>query len=176
MAGRRHTVLKPEAPHGGAVISECQEYRYWLWRSLLPRINEAVAWVLNNPSTADAKANDPTVAKAWKYTTDWGFESMIFVNTNPHRSTDPALARVPPFWAQLNNDRWLIHAMRHSKVVVCGWGDKANPELAKRAVTVAHALGPLSALRVTKQGNPQHPLYLPGNLKPIVWNPEKWLH
>lgn len=141
-----------------------------------PHIRRAVAWVLNNPSTADGKHNDPTVAKAWTFTTSWGYDSMIFVNTNPYRSTDPKAARMPSELALRANDAWLAHAMKHSQLTVCGWGDKANPELAKRALLVVHALGPVHALRITKQGNAQHPLYLPGNLTPTIWNPEKWLH
>lgn len=148
----------------------------WLWRSLRPVTERVCAWVLNNPSTADGEENDPTVAKAWKFSTSWGYDCMIFLNTNPHRSTDPKAAKMPPPEVLQGNDLWLSRAMHACQLVICGWGDKANWELTQRAVNVMHTLGPLHALRITKQGNPQHPLYLPGDLKPIPWSPDKWLH
>lgn len=160
----------------GAVVSDCAGYRMWLWRSRFERVRRAVAWVLNNPSTADADNDDPTVRRAWAFSTSWGYDSMIFVNTNPHRSTNPKLARVPPESVLEANDDWLRHAITGVETVICGWGDKANPDLARRAVRVMHSLGPLHALRITKAGSPQHPLYLPGNLTPTLWNPERWLH
>jgi len=174
MAGRRHTVLRPEAPFAGAYITG--DYRTWLWRSRFAHVKRAIGWVLNNPSTADGEHNDPTVAKAWAFSTAWGYDSMVFVNTNPYRSTDPKLAKMPPEEVLVQNDEWLRTIMTSTLMVVCGWGDKANPELARRAVIVMHELGPLHALKVTKSGNPGHPLYLPGDLKPTLWNPDKCLH
>lgn len=160
-----------------AVLSACGAFRFQLVRSLERELWHehikpgAIAWMLNNPSTADAEVDDPTVRKCWKYTTQWGYGSMMFVNTNPYRSTEPKLAKVPDEHVLLANDSWLRYAVTQCPYVIAAWGDKANPELVRRAVNVIHPLGPLHALKVTKGGQPGHPLYLPGCAYPELWKP-----
>lgn len=161
----------------GAVLSDCQAYRYMLQRYVKPPYASLrwVAWVLNNPSTADHEHDDPTVRRAWAFTQAWGYNGMMFVNTNPHRCTNPKAQRMPGPRELAFNDAYLMEAMTHCKLTVCGWGDGALPELVRRTALTLHACGPLHALRVTKSGNPTHPLYLPGNLQPQPWKPNKWL-
>lgn len=160
-----------------AVITDCLCYRTQLYRAEHPEshLHGVVAWVLNNPSMADHEQDDPTVRRMWAFTLAWGFSAMGVFNINPYRATDPKDAVVPPLHIQEVNDGWLRTAMSCS-IVVCGWGDKGERSLIRRALGVMHPMGPLSSLRVTKQGNPQHPLYLPGDLKPEPWNPGKWLN
>src|ERR1700760_1997419 len=155
----------------GAVLSDCQTYRYTLQRYVKPPVASFrwVAWVLNNPSTADHDTDDATVRRAWAFTESGGYNGMFFVNTNPYRSTDPRGQRLPPAQVLAYNDAYLIECMAQCQLTVCGWGDGAMPELVKRAALVLHACGPLHALRVTKSDNPTHPLYLPGNLQPQPW-------
>ena len=138
---------------------------------LFPRKRGIVAFVLNNPSIADDEIDDPTVKRGWQFTESWGYGHMIFVNTNPYRATIPRDALRPPEHIMQTNDQWLRYVMAHCELVVCAWGDKANPILAQRAIKVMHSLGPLHALKVTKLGNPHHPLYLPGDLQPQIWTP-----
>jgi hypothetical protein len=101
---------------------------------------------------------------------------MHVVNTNPYRCTEPKHALMPPDNVLEVNDKWLAEIHTHSAITMCAWGDKANPALVERAVRILHPLGALFALRVMKNGNPQHPLYLPGTLTPQLWKPEKWIH
>lgn len=160
-----------------AVLSTCHQYRYSLQRYVKPPIASFrwVLWVLNNPSTADHDIDDATVRRTWAFTESWGFNGMLLINTNPYRCTNPRSQRIPPAHILAANDAYLIDAMSQYDLTVCGWGDAANPELVKRAALVLHSCGPLHSLRVTKQGNPGHPLYLPGNLQPKPWSPTKWL-
>lgn len=141
------------------------------WR---PTRSGFVVFVLNNPSNADAYVDDPTVMRGWGFTRAWGYGAMMFANVNCWRSTNPALAEIPDEGILWYNDAWLRHAMQISALTVCAWGDKAEPRLARRAFEVMHPLGPLHALRVTKAGNPQHPLYLPGKLIPQIWKGERY--
>lgn len=142
----------------------------------LPVKPGCVAWVLNNPSTADGEEDDATVRKCWRYTTDWGYGHMEFVNTNPWRSTNPKLACMPPEEALGINDQWVRNAVTDSVITIAAWGAEANPVLARRAFKVIHELGPLYAMRITKGGHPYHPLYLPGNLKPTEWRADAYLN
>lgn len=173
-----------------ATISECGTYRVALsreydptcvnctdarkWPGGPPRKSGFVSWVLNNPSTADGINDDPTVRKAWKYTRGWGYGAMLFVNTNCYRSTHPELALYPSDYVMMQNDGWLRHAMDISALTICGWGDRANDALAKHAFEIMHELGPLHAMRITKDGNPQHPLYLASTCEPNLWKGEKY--
>lgn len=165
-----------------AVLSECGLYRYSLMRRLADQLWHEhlkpgiVVWVLNNPSTADGTGDDPTVRKCWKYTVGWGYSTMEFINTNPWRATDPKLAEMPPEQALVINDEWLKMAMENAAVTIAAWGDKANPTLARRAYGVIHGLGPVYSMRVTKAGNPQHPLYLPGDTRPQLWKADAYLN
>lgn len=160
-----------------ATLSDCEQYRYRLFRQVKPPTASWrwVGWVLNNPSTADAEVDDATVRRVWAFSQAWGYNSLYVVNTNPHRSTNPKAQRVPDETTLAENDSFLLDCMAQCSLVVCGWGDKALPELVKRAVPILHACGPLHALHVTANGNPMHPLYLPGDLKPQPWTPTKWL-
>lgn len=162
----------------GATISEDGRYRMHLVRAMRVPIPEArvVAFVLNNPSKADAAVNDATVRKLWAYTCAWGYTCLAVLNTNPFRSTDPAHGHIPEETTMECNDAWLQDTMRRAHAVVCGWGNDADPELARRAVSVMHSLGPLYALKINKNGTPAHPLYLPKNLEPQLWRPVKCLH
>lgn len=170
-----------------ASLSACGTFRVALMREHDPECRQKccvdytptktgfVVFVLNNPSIADSDIDDPTVMRGWGYTKAWGFGAMMFVNTNCWRATNPAMARIPDEAVMVSNDKWLRHAMEISAITICGWGDKADVRLARRAWEVLHVAGPVYALRITKSGNPQHPLYLPGNLTPTLWNGEKYL-
>lgn len=135
-----------------------------------------LAWVLNNPSKADGLEDDPTIRRLWTFTRAIGFHQMHVVNTNSYRATEPKDARTPSEEYLAINDQWLAHTHAKSGMTICAWGDKANPDLVARTVRALYALGPLHALRVTKQGNPQHPLYLPAITRPQLWSPKKWIN
>lgn len=161
----------------GAVLSKCQVYRYTLQRYLKAPVASYrwVAWVLNNPSTADHTVDDATVRRAWAFTQKWGYNSMCFVNTNPYRCTNPLKQQVPPESVLAKNDEFLISAMTQCQLTICAWGGNAKPELVRRAALILHRCGPLHALTVLGSGNPGHPLYLPSNLTPQPWTPKQWL-
>ena len=161
----------------GAVLSDCQTYRYTLQRYVKPPVASFrwVGWVLNNPSTADHDVDDATVRRAWAFTQSWGYNGMLFVNTNPYRCTNPSAQKMPPAHILAYNDGYIIECMSQCQLVVAAWGGNAMPELVQRAVRVLHACGPLHALTVLSSGNPGHPLYLPSKLQPQPWKPTKWL-
>lgn len=160
----------------GALMSECDTYRYMLQRYIIDQLDcRWVYWVLNNPSTADHETDDATVRRTWAFTQSWGYNGMLIGNTNPYRCTNPTAQRVPPAEVLAFNEGCLTHAMAQCKLTVCGWGDGALPELTRRTALTLHGVGPIHALRVTKAGNPTHPLYQPRTIQPKLWRPTKWL-
>lgn len=155
-----------------AVISPCGLYRFYLARQVTPLFHKVrtVAFGLLNPSKADAEIDDATVRKGWAYTRAWDCYRMVFVNTNPYRSTNPKSARMPPESVLLENDEYLRRAAREAHIFVCAWGTKASLELAFRATRVLQAETDLHFLALCVDGvTPKHPLYQRGDLQPTLW-------
>lgn len=138
------------------------DYRYRLtrvWDASLPTIT----FVLLNPSTADAVDLDPTLRRCVTFSKRDGFGSMTILNLYAYRTSSPTvmLAASDPIGPE--NDRMLSEA---TGTVVAGWGTNANPARVAHALTL---LPPLKALKITKHGHPQHPLYVKGDSPLVDW-------
>lgn len=153
----------------GAILSPCGAYRYRLWRQLGegPRC----VFVCLNPSTADADKDDPTLRRMMGFARGWGFGRLDVVNLFAFRATRPidcfrAAAPVGP-----DNDQHITEAVRGAQLVVVAWG--ANGVRLGRDRQVLALLGEAGAvphaLRLLPSGLPEHPLYLPGNLRPFPY-------
>jgi hypothetical protein len=157
----------------GAVLSDCGRYRFSLWRRVEPTIFDGnlgnCLFVMNNPSTADANEDDPTIRRVKAFAASWGFSKVYVANTNPFRSTDPKKAIVPLDNVFAENDAWLRKLARTCQWVVAAWGTKAYPTLAARALNVLTECRDVRALALSKDGTPKHPLYLKGDLQPAIW-------
>jgi hypothetical protein len=149
------------------------EYRYLLARQLNLTINKTLTFVMLNPSTADEVDNDPTVSRCIKYACKWGFDELLVVNMYAYRATDPKdLAKyfqpVGP-----KNDSFINYSFVNSDQIVAAWGGnllKDGPERVKRIIELAERAGKqIYCLKVNQDGNPAHPLYLKGDLKPVFW-------
>lgn len=150
-----------------ATISPCGKYRFDLGRPAESRGAGLVVMCLCNPSTADADRTDPTLTRGVGFATSWQFQRLVYVNTNPYRSTDPDSQEIPPQEVLRLNDRYLEGWAGEASMVVAAWGTKAIPALAKRAETILRGIGPLYAIKLTKDGIPGHPLYLPSAAQPF---------
>jgi len=152
----------------GCPCKRCTAFRTGAAARGVPPSNAFVLFALCNPSKADAETDDATERRGWGFTLASGYPSFKFVNTNPYRSTDPKKALVPDELVLLQNDLYLIAHAQAASVVVCAWGENANPVLAARTLRILRAKSnvPVCALALTKGGWPKHPLYLSGKLKP----------
>lgn len=143
-----------------AVISECGTYRYWLERG--PAGAPYVAWVLANPSTADAELDDPTVRKARGFTHRWGYRRFVFVNLFAGRSTNPKglLKMADPMGPM--NATYIARALGGADKIVFAWGNAITKPLRDRARVSATTLliRPGMCLGYTKDRQPRHPLML----------------
>lgn len=159
-----------------ARLSVCGRYRYDLRRSWAPAPRRGhVAWVLCNPSTADAFVDDATVRKCMGFALLWGANGIVIVNVCAWRSRHPRdLLTVDDPVGPANRGAfehvaqdWHFHdangygGIEH---VVCGWGNALPKRLHEHAET---ALGwleksaiPTHCLGRTKGGQPRHPLML----------------
>jgi len=149
----------------GAEISECGQYRYALWRRWSH--GPQVLFVGLNPSTADATLDDPTIRRCIGFAKAWGYGGLLMANLFAWRATDPRhmIAASDPVGPR--NDHALIKAHGQSALAVAAWG--AQGSFLGRDRLVRALLPRLHILRLTKSGQPGHPLYLPSSLRPVPW-------
>lgn len=167
-----------------AVFSPCGRYRYTLSRGpftgLLPTesAGRTVLFLMLNPSTADAREDDPTIRRCISFAKLWRFEHLTVGNLFAWRATDPAELRTCPAPVGAANSWHLEELMTEAHLVVAAWGaaSKVPPTLIGPRVRAVRELAekagkPLHCIRRTKGGQPEHPLYLPGDLTPVPWSP-----
>jgi hypothetical protein len=149
-----------------ADFSPCRRYRYALWRTWGNTSGYAM-FVGLNPSTADESEDDPTIRRCIAFAKDWGYSGLCMTNLFAYRATQPSnmMAAQDPVGA--DNDDWLRDTERGAAIVVAAWG--VYGAFGDRHQTVRQMLPRWHYLRLTKDGYPGHPLYLPKTLKPILW-------
>lgn len=147
-----------------AVFDPSRTYRYLLtrtWDEAWPR----VTWVMLNPSTADAFADDPTIRRCTAFARTWHAGGINVVNLFAYRATRPAELRRASDPAGSANDEFILEACRPPAMVIAAWG--AHGSLRDRAETVTKMLAAaqvrLFCLGVTRDGHPRHPLYVPAS-------------
>ena len=150
----------------GATFSPCRTFRYSLWRRWEGE-EGIVMFIGLNPSTADEIENDRTVNRCISFAKSWGYAGLCMTNLFAFRATDPAVMLAAPAPIGPDNDRYLLEYAAQANLVVAAWGtDGAH---LNRDRDVRRLLRNLHYLRLTKEGHPGHPLYLPGILKPVPW-------
>lgn len=157
----------PQIHKLGAVISVCGNYRYSLWRDWGD--GKRLAFIMLNPSTADAEIDDRTVRRCIRFSRDAGYQGMIVGNLFGWRATDPKELSAVSDPIGPGNDTALVEIISASPAVVCAWGRSGSLQNRnKRVLEMIRAASRVPyCLRMTKQGHPEHPLYLPASLCPI---------
>jgi len=164
----------------GAMISECERYRYGLWRDwpdLLNMEKRRVCWVMLNPSTADAEEDDPTIRRCIGFAKSWGYTGIIVVNLFAFRATRPAdlLHLTQAEGIGPENDATIREAVTSSLtgLVVCAWGTNAPLDREREVLRIIRSEGVVPhAVHLTASGTPGHPLYVSRANKPIALNRE----
>lgn len=168
-----------------AYIDETGQYRYSLtriWNNELPRLY----WIMLNPSIADAEKDDPTIRRCISFAKQWDYGRIKVLNLFAWRATDPQAMFThkrngEDIVGPMNDDHFIglksISSVVGSRVFVA-WGDcgktKEQRDLViNRAAHVQNLVGETWCLGMTKSGNPRHPLYVPANVKPVIY-PKQW--
>lgn len=153
----------------GATFSPCRTYRYSLWRHWGGLAGGAgyAMFVGLNPSTADETADDPTIRRCVTFAKRWGYAALCMTNLFAYRATQPKkmLSAADPVGPE--NDAVLINLAADAGVIVAAWG--THGVHLGRGARVQVMLPALHVLRLTREGFPGHPLYLPGTLTPVPW-------
>jgi hypothetical protein len=154
----------------GAEISSCEKYRYWLDRRWVKAQEplRTVMFIGLNPSTADDFDDDPTIRRCVRFAKDWGFNHLLMMNLFAFRATDPKQMSLcsDPVGPQ-NDDMLKLYSGKVS-LIVAAWG--VSGACNGRDIEVLKMLSDFNihALKLTKHGQPSHPLYLSKDLKPSI--------
>ena len=155
----------------GALLSPCGVYRYRLWRrwdkDLMP-----IAFVMLNPSTADAEEDDATIRRCIGFARTWSYGGIEVVNLFAYRTTDPReLRKARKDIVGLYNDASIQTAVKLSALVVCAWGNNSPTNRGEDVLRLLRDAGvkPL-ALAVTMRDQPGHPLRLAKTTLPFLWD------
>ena len=169
----------PYQRRGAAAFSADRRYRYWLQRRWTPS-EPQFAFVLLNPSTADADHDDPTVRKLSALTSANGGGGFELVNLFAVMDTRQVGLHLPDAVEEApgENDLWIARVVDRADVVVLGWGDGIADDFltsGRRAAVRrrAHEVWPLvrdrrpCCFRIIGSGAPGHPGRL-RNTAPLV--------
>jgi len=167
---------------GEATFDRTKKYRYSLVRRFIcPRCGDErglfecelcrdwqdkVVFIMLNPSTASAEKNDPTVARCCAYAILWKFRRLVVLNIFAIRSTDPKIlySDLDPVGPENNIN--IQNCSKGAGLIVCAWGVHGKHlERGQEVLKMLRHKNP-HYLKLTKEGIPQHPLYLKGDLKP----------
>jgi len=155
-----------------AIFSDDEKYRYLLKRSW--GVGRNILFIMLNPSTADAKKNDPTVKRCCDYAKKWGFASITVCNLFGYRSTQPEALVTVENPVGVANMAYIENAMTMSDTIVAAWGNNVLPNFHMHTVYMvsekARELGKdIFCLGINDNGQPVHPLYQKADVELKVW-------
>lgn len=145
----------------GAVFDgpDCR-HRLALWR-IWDKDKPKLLFCGLNPSTAYQYKDDPTVLRMVDFAKRWGYGGLFVGNLFSLVTPYPEDLWLQPSWEEANgpNDEALKQMRLLCDRVMVGWGNEGQ-YAGKRPETVIALVGyPVYCLKVTKAGEPSHPLY-----------------
>ena len=152
-------------------------HRYTLHRSWMGN-GGVVNFIMLNPSTADEVTDDATVRRCVGFAKRWGYCGLVVTNLFAYRATDPkvlkALLRTEGGFRLAIGEENASHLDREAKMahrIVCAWGDNCDEVMPGRAADVTLMLGiyDLYCIRLSKRGNPVHPVREGYRETPELW-------
>ncbi len=161
--------------HSAAIISDCGRYRYQLSR-WWDATESFCAFVMLNPSTADATSDDPTIRRCMSFARQWGFGGIEVVNLFAYRATSPAdLLAAQKAGVDIvgpeNHDR-IVRVLEAIGEEVVAWGANVD-RLGGIPDEFPDDGYPVMCLGTTKDGHPRHPLYVKGDTLLTEWIPKR---
>ena len=158
----------------GAVFSDSGDHRFLLTRKWGE--GRLCVFGLLNPSRASAHQEDATSRKCIGFAKRLGCDEMWIINLFSFCTTLPVnlrRARVPTL--QERNEHYWCKAADQVRlmcgVMIAGWGVNGIylGQDEKFLKCVGSRGNDIQALRLTKLGYPEHPLYIPYDTKPVPY-------
>ena len=168
--------------YAGCEYSSGGVYRYRLWR-LWDAAKRLAVFVMLNPSTASHETSDPTMRRCEGFARAPGFGGFVIVNLWAERSTDPdRLLEIGEDHVGPANDLAIESTVRRADVgiVIAAWGrhqvTRIDAHRVARVLEIVRAHRDMHVLRLCgpMKDTPEHPLYLPGDLRPVLWKSQVW--
>lgn len=157
-------------------------HRYFLRRAVSTMFDAGTVKPLvicgYNPSDANETADDPTIRREIDFAKQWGCSHLLKFNMFAGVGNKPEMLDDIEDPVGAANDAWIVrgiaYAVEHGGILLAAWGvPKGSARvqaLARERAKMLAALGPWTALKVTKDGHPSHPLYLKKTSKPLAWS------
>jgi hypothetical protein len=160
------TAKQPSVAVKSARISDCGNYRWTLSRHW--GLGQALAFVMLNPSTADADVDDPTIRRCMGFAKRDGYDGIVVMNLYALRATDPKHLLVAGDAVGRENDPYLTmlltERVRRGLPVVAAWGAWPDRDPGRVAEVLDLVTGvDWRCLGHSKSGAPKHPLYIKGD-------------
>jgi len=162
-----NTALFPEMTRT-ATISPCQKYRYSLRRAWQEG-SRIACFIMLNPSTADARQDDPTIRRCIGFSQDWHMDALEVVNLFAWRATDPQSLKVCPSPEGPMNNDYILQAAWRATTIIVAWGSNPYAQSRRLAVSALLKRFPLFCVGTNRDGNPKHPLYAKPVEHPLLW-------
>lgn len=157
-----------------AILSDCGTYRYRLEREVDGLLgSKVVAFVMVNPSTADAETDDATIRKVIGFARRMSARRVLVGNLFAYRATDIKALRNASDPIGAENDAHLRRILGEADICVVAWGALAKlpPNLRLRWARfhdMATAAGTrLMCLGTAQDGHPLHPCMI-GYERPVI--------
>lgn len=150
-------------------------YRYHLFREWNTiGLGKTIFWVMLNPSIADTQKDDPTIRRIINFSKQFGAGRLWVGNLYAYVTTNSSnlFQDKKIDYIGYLNDFNLLQMKRKSDMTILACG---NVYYLERLKQVHEMLKPVYTLKITKKGFPAHPLYLKKDLKPILYEMEKYL-
>lgn len=161
-----------------AILSADEKHRYRLDRIWNPEA-PVLVFIMLNPSTADAKTDDPTIRRCMSFADDMGCGGVVVFNLFSLRTPYPEELWRSDQPVRKKNIAEVAHGLAtlNVKHVVAAWGaakgPKVSPLIESRVIrtrAVVDGAGfALKCLGQTKMGKPRHPLYLHSDTQLQGW-------
>jgi len=152
-----------------ATFSPDDDYRYALFRRW--GHGPTICWLMLNPSVASAFADDPTIRRCRAFSQRAGYSGLVVVNLYSLRSTKPEALWTHDDPIGPLGDQFIREQAGSRTSVIAAWG--AHGARNGRGNQVADALTDaglrLYCLGTTANGQPKHPLYVPGDTRLVPY-------
>lgn len=124
-----------------------------------------------NPSVADEFKDDNTTTRVLNFAKKWGYGTYEAVNLFAFIATSPKNMKKAPLPIGDRNDEAILRAVHRADMTVAAWGTDGPHRGRDREVLELLRDEILHCLKVTDDGHPGHPLYLPRYVKPLRYAP-----
>jgi len=149
-------------------------YRYSLeltWDTSRP----AMMALMMNPSAAGHEGSDRTVNRTIGFARTWGYGTLWIANSAAYRATFQETLDTVDDPIGPDTETALRNMAAASSFILAAYGSPKAKSLHGTGLHWAHMLTNLGhrlhALRLSKDGAPGHPLYIPANTMPFEWRP-----